>query len=158
MQITVSKLRLGLNVKTSRVVKNSHNSHKSVCVHNALCLPANPKRSAIEKRKLANSKSASKIDCKKSGQLEAQMLRDLFKIFKFQKSPYIRTRDLIARLCADPSKPWASFYQGSNLTARHLSALLRPYGVSSCCIYYKKGNAKGYKKEAVIEAYHSSRL
>ncbi len=153
MHKSISKFQPRINVKTSRVDRNNHISHKSIIVNTASRLPASTKRPAIEKLKLANSKLASKIDYKKSGQLETQILRDLVRIFKAQKSPYIRTSDLIAVLCSDPSKPWASYFRGSNLTARHLSALLKPYGVSSCCLYYKEGNAKGYKLSAVTQAF-----
>lgn len=83
------------------------------------------------------------------------LLKDLFKIFKAEKVPYIRTRDLIARLSSDPTKPWASYFRGSAITPRQLSSLLAPYGVTSCSLYYKEGNAKGFKKKAVISAYRS---
>jgi hypothetical protein len=152
MHKTVSEL-LPKMVKPSSVVHNSHKSHKMVISTKASCLPSKYKHSVFVKLKPTNSKSESKVDRKNSVQVETQILRDLVKIFKLQKVQYIRTRDLIAYLCADPSKPWASYYRGSNLTARHLSALLKPWGVSSCCLYYKEGNAKGYKLSAVTQAF-----
>ncbi len=103
--------------------------------------------------------SESKVDSKNSAlPTNNQLLKDLVKIFKLQKTPYIRTRDLIAGLCADPAKPWASYFRGSNITSRQLSGLLKPYGVSSCCIYYKEGNAKGYNRQSVRRAYRSANV
>lgn len=112
-------------------------------------------RATKARNMLKTHESGSKVESKNQVSLSTQLLKDLVKILKSQKSPYIRTRDLIAALCADPSKPWASYFRGSNITARHLSALLKPFGVSSCCIYYKEGNAKGYLKKAVTAAYRS---
>lgn len=102
---------------------------------------------------LLSHKSATGMDRKKWTQHNSQILDDLYKIFKLQKVSYIRTRDLIAYLCANPSRPWASYFRGSNITARHLSALLKPYGISSCSLYYKEGNAKGYKLSVITQAF-----
>lgn len=115
-------------------------------------------RNAAKVRNMLNThKLASKVDRKNSElQTNTQLLKDLVKIIKVRKTPYIKTRDLIAGLCADPLKRWASYYRGSNITARQLSGLLKPYGVSSCCIYYKEGNAKGYNCESVRLAYRST--
>lgn len=116
-----------------------------------------PRSRFTKVRNILNThESAAKVGRKSSTLLiNAQLLKDLVKIIKVRKAPYIRTRDLIAGLCADPLKPWASYFRGSNITPRHLSELLKPYGVSSCCIYYKEGNAKGYLKKAVTAAYRS---
>lgn len=119
------------------------------------------KRPAIKKLAPAVPRVRSEvISSKNPAPLGHLLLKDLVNIFKAEKVPYIRTRYLIARLCSDPSKPWASFYRGSNITARHLSTLLKSYGISSCCLYYKEGNAKGFIKKEVSAAYrsHKSKL
>ncbi|MBV5328209.1 MAG: DUF3631 domain-containing protein [Chlorobium sp.] len=102
------------------------------------------------------SRKKSVGNCQNQLPLNIQLLKDLVKIIKVRKTPYIKTRDLIVDLCADPLKPWVSYFRGSNITARHLSALLKPFGVSSCCIYYKDGNAKGYNCQSVRRAYRSA--
>jgi len=123
----------------------------------ASCRLSSRSRDTKVRNMLITHESASKVDSKNSVlPTNTQILKDLVKIFKLQKTQYIRTRDLIADLCADPAKPWATYFRGSNITPRQLSALLKPYGVSSCCIYYKEGNAKGYNCQSVIRAFRSA--
>jgi hypothetical protein len=160
MQKSASSLQQSISVRSSRVVRASvvpHNSEVPVKIQ--------PSRVSVKSRRPSKEKlgqglvrKKSGIDCRNLLPTNSQLLKDLVKIFKLQKTPYIRTRDLIAGLCADPSKPWASYFRGSNITARQLSGLLKPYGVSSCCIYYKEGNAKGYNCQSVRRAYRSANV
>ena len=143
--------------KVSKVVRNSvpHESEVPAKKQPA-SVSAKSRRSSNENQDQDLARKKSGIDCKNQLPVNIQLLKDLVKIIKVRESPYIRTRDLIAGLCAEPLKPWAKYFRGSNITPRQLSALLKPYGVSSCCIYYKKGNAKGYNCQSVRRAYLSA--
>ena len=157
MQKSASSMGQSSNksVRSSRVVRvgiEPHNSEVPAKIQTSN-ISANFRRPSNGNLDQGLVRKKSGIDCQNQVPLNTQLLKDLVKIFKLEKTPYIRTRDLIAGLCADPSKPWASYFRGSNITARHLSGLLKPYGLSSICIYYKEGNAKGYLKKAVTAAY-----
>jgi hypothetical protein len=155
-----------LKLQSNKSVRSGRIARQSVVPHNSE-VPAKiqPSYVSSKSRRPSNGyldqglvRKESGIDCRNQLSLNNQLLKDLVKMFKLERTPYIRTRDLIAGLCADPSKPWASYFRGSSITPRQLSGLLKPYGVSSCCIYYKEGNAKGYLKKAVTGAYRSIKL
>ena len=99
--------------------------------------------------KLLKSASVSKVNISSQDRL----LKEVMKVFKQQKCHKLRTRDLIAHLCFDPSKQWSSYNKGNPITARQLGGLLKPFGVTSHDLYYRDGNAKGYIRKEVRKAY-----
>lgn len=99
--------------------------------------------------KFLKSASASKVNISSQDRL----LKEVMKVFKQQKCDKLRTRDLIAHLCSDPSKQWATYNKGNPITARQLGGGLRPFGITSHDLYYRDGNAKGYIRKEVRKAY-----
>lgn len=85
--------------------------------------------------------------------LPQKLLKAVMKIFKQQQCDKLRTRDLIASLCSDPSKKWSTYNKGKEITARQISGLFKPYGITSHDLYYPEGNAKGYFRKDVRKAY-----
>jgi putative DNA primase/helicase len=71
----------------------------------------------------------------------------------------IRSIDLVAKLTADPERPWAEWKHGKPLTQKQLGRLLRPFGITSETVsVHGFADAKGYKCvhfEPVWEAYLS---
>lgn len=96
-------------------------------------------------------KSASVLNGNTSS--SQRLLKQVVKVFKQQQCDKLRTRDLIASLCSDPSKKWSTYNKGKEITARQLGGLLKPYGVASHDLYYPEGNAKGYFRKDVRKAY-----
>ena len=84
--------------------------------------------------------------------LKETVLHDVYNIFKNQKKSKLRTRDIIDQLC-EISDVYNKFNCGNNITGRQLAYLLKPFGISSCALYFRSGNAKGYKRESVKIAY-----
>jgi putative DNA primase/helicase len=57
----------------------------------------------------------------------------------------ISTDKLIARLTADPERPWVDFHRGKPITANQLGKLLRRFGLASQNLRFDDGTqAKGY--------------
>jgi Protein of unknown function (DUF3631) len=69
----------------------------------------------------------------------------------------LRSADLVAKLTADPERPWAEWKHGRPLTQKQLGGLLKPFGIVSETVSIPGFNdAKGYKRirfEAAWEAY-----
>lgn len=86
--------------------------------------------------------------------LKDTILKDVYNIFKKQNKSKLRTRDIIAHL-SQKSEVYKKFNSGNNITGRQLAYLLKPFGVLSCALYFRSGNAKGYKRELVRNAYKS---
>jgi hypothetical protein len=83
-----------------------------------------------------------------------RLLFDLATIVRPKKQMMIRTQDLIAELCSNKSKPWCSYNHGSNITARQLAFLLKPYGLFSQGLWVKgSGSFKGYNRRSIRKAY-----
>jgi Protein of unknown function (DUF3631) len=75
----------------------------------------------------------------------------------FGEAEAIRSAELVAKLAADPERPWAEWKHGRPLTQKQLGGLLRPFGIVSETVSIPGFNdAKGYKRirfEAAWEAY-----
>ena len=69
----------------------------------------------------------------------------------------IRSADLVAKLVADPERPWAEWKHGRALTQKQLASLLRPFRISSITVHPGgASHGKGYRRahfEAAWEAY-----
>jgi len=83
------------------------------------------------------------------------LLADIRKAFG--EAEAIRSAELVAKLAADPERPWAEWKHGRPLTQKQLGGLLRPFGIVSETVSIPGFNdAKGYKRdrfEAAWEAY-----
>ena len=81
------------------------------------------------------------------------VLKAVYKIFKsHNERKQMRTCDIINYLCS-ASDALKKYNRGKQIADRQLASLLKPFGVSSCSLYYKTGNAKGYKYGLIRKAY-----
>jgi putative DNA primase/helicase len=75
----------------------------------------------------------------------------------FGETDVIRSADLVAKLTADPERPWAEWRHGKPITQKQLAGLLAPFGIISETVHpIGQSHAKGYKRvkfEEVWEAY-----
>jgi len=75
----------------------------------------------------------------------------------FGTDKVMRSSDLIAKLTADPEKPWAEYDRGKPLTQRQLAKMLGDFGIISNTVRPPKlPLGKGYKRidlEPQWEAY-----
>jgi putative DNA primase/helicase len=69
----------------------------------------------------------------------------------------IRSGDLVAKLTADPERPWAEWKRGKPLTQKQLAGLLKPFRIISETVHPAGlADAKGYRRdrfEGAWEAY-----
>ena len=93
--------------------------------------------------------------------IEIELLTDIKGVFDADSAEEISTKVLITRLCADEEWPWATYAKGGKpITDRHLSRMLRKYGIASEDVYPNGIHAKGYKRarfEEVWERYLTSK-
>ena len=80
------------------------------------------------------------------------VLKSVYKMFKKQKYKQLKTSYIINMLCSE-SLVFRKYNKGEKIVGRQLASLLKPFSVSSCSLYYKTGNAKGYKFKDVRKAY-----
>jgi hypothetical protein len=85
-----------------------------------------------------------------------ELLADIKKISDSGVSE-ILTKDLIASLCADEERPWATYNKGKPISDRQVAKLLKPFVVISETIYAPVGSgkkdAKGYKLDKFKDAF-----
>jgi putative DNA primase/helicase len=66
----------------------------------------------------------------------------------------IRSADLVAKLTADPERPWAEWKRGKPLTQKQLAGLLRPFGIISERVESALlAQARGYRRSHFEEAW-----
>jgi hypothetical protein len=64
------------------------------------------------------------------------------------------SRTIIDNLTADPEQPWMEYRHGKPITQKQLSALLRPYGITSETVHPPDvDHGKGYKRQRFEEAF-----
>src|SRR5262249_30384685 len=84
-----------------------------------------------------------------------QTLRDIRAAFGDDAA--VRSANLVAKLIADPERPWAEWKHERPLTQKQLGGLLRPFGIVSETVSIPGFNdAKGYRRtrfEEVWEVY-----
>jgi Protein of unknown function (DUF3631) len=87
-----------------------------------------------------------------------ELLRDLKAEFDVIGKPAITTKTLIAKLCADEEKPWATYApSGKPITNRQLAKLLAPFEIVSDIVHPNQTGepraAKGYKRSHCQDAF-----
>ena len=85
--------------------------------------------------------------------LGVQLLTDLRRHFDEQPATAYTTAELLQYLNDIDDAPWCSFAKGKAMTARHLSRLLRPYGIIPQTIRFHAGLAKGYHTADFADAF-----
>jgi hypothetical protein len=84
---------------------------------------------------------------------EIELLADARSIFDTEDVNEITTKSLIAKLCQDEERPWATFFKGNKITDRQLARMLRKYGIVSEDVYPNGTHAKGYKRAGFKDAW-----
>lgn len=88
-------------------------------------------------------KISGEIDQSKSMSIE--LLSDIREIIECRQADRITTADLIATLCRDDEKPWATYNRGQTITPRQIASRLREFGIVSHTIRVGNVTAKGYQ-------------
>jgi len=102
---------------------------------------------------VVSSSSGTAVCCGNSN-IGKRLLSDIIAIFRANNISKIRSESLIAALCADAKKPWATFCKGRNLHNQRLSALLKEFGIHSRDMRFDDRSFKGFKKEWFVDAKH----
>ncbi|WP_455753805.1 DUF3631 domain-containing protein [Streptomyces decoyicus] len=86
--------------------------------------------------------------------LKTRLLRDIRRIFEREgNKEALRSQDLLAVLLADAESPWPD-YGTKGLTAFHLSALLRDFGIRPANYRFEQGRqAKAYARNQFLDAW-----
>jgi putative DNA primase/helicase len=80
-----------------------------------------------------------------SSSINVELLADIKAAFG--DADVIRSADLVAKLVADPERPWAEWKHGRPLTQKQLAGLLRPFGVVSVTVHPPGlPDGKGYRQ------------
>jgi hypothetical protein len=81
-----------------------------------------------------------------------ELLKDIR--LAFGDDEVIRSTDLVAKLSADPERPWADWKHGRSLTQRQLASLLAPFHVISTTVHPPSlPHGKGYRRADFEEAW-----
>ena len=87
--------------------------------------------------------------------INIELLRDVRSAFG--DADEIRSADLVAKLVADPERPWADWKNGRSLTQKQLAGLLKPFHIVSATVHPPGlPDGKGYRRadfEAAWDAY-----
>jgi putative DNA primase/helicase len=87
--------------------------------------------------------------------VNVELLADIRRAFGEQDTE-IRSADLVARLTADPERPWASWKKGKALTQNQLARLLRPFGIASEDVRpLGQSHGKGYRRVRFEESWEA---
>lgn len=99
-------------------------------------------------RTVALALSGGEVDTgtESGGSLGVQLLTDLHSYFGARTAESYPTTQLLTYLTGIDDAPWATFAKGKEMTPRHLSRLLQPYGIVRQTIRFTTdGLAKGYR-------------
>lgn len=82
-----------------------------------------------------------------------ELLSDIQEVWEATRVDRISTADLIAALCEDDEKPWATYNKGFQIKPRQVAHKLSEYGISSNTIRIGHNTAKGFMREQFTEAF-----
>lgn len=82
-----------------------------------------------------------------------ELLSDIREVFEAKKVDRISTADLIAALCGDDEKLWATYNRGFPIKPRQVAARLNEYGIRGNTIRVNLTTAKGYMLAQFPEAF-----
>jgi putative DNA primase/helicase len=86
------------------------------------------------------------------GAIGVELLRDIRSAFG--NDDVIRSSDLVAKLTADPERPWAEWKHGRPLTQKQLAGLLAPFHIISLTVHPPGlPDGKGYRRIDFQEAW-----
>jgi putative DNA primase/helicase len=88
------------------------------------------------------------------GAVNVELLRDIRAAFGDDE--VIRSADLLAKLTADPERPWAEWKHGRSLTQKQLAGLLRPFQILSLTVHPPgRADGKGYRRADFEQAWRA---
>lgn len=87
------------------------------------------------------------------GTMGNELLADIREIFESKRLTRISTADLIAALCDDDEKSWATYNRGKPITPRQVAKKLKEYGIASKNIRAGYEVVKGFDHEQFKEAF-----
>jgi putative DNA primase/helicase len=87
------------------------------------------------------------------GTIGNELLADIREVFESKPCAKISTADLIATLCDDDEKAWATYNRGKPITPRQIAKKLKEYGIASKNVRINFGVAKGFENEQFREAF-----
>jgi putative DNA primase/helicase len=91
-------------------------------------------------------------DEEQDGAIGVELLRDIRSAFG--NDDVIRSSDLVAKLTADPERPWAEWKQGRPLTQKQVAGLLAPFHIISLTVHPPGlPDGKGYRRIEFEEAW-----
>lgn len=102
-------------------------------------------------RSAALKLSGSESDAMSVG---VELLADIQEIFDTKKIDRIFTADLIAALCEDDEKPWATYNRGKAIAPRQVSNRLTGYGIKSKDVRIGYEVKKGFSRDQFDESFH----
>lgn len=82
-----------------------------------------------------------------------ELLSDIQEVWEAKRVDRISTADLIAALCEDEEKPWATYNKGFQIKPRQVARKLSEYGISSNTIRIGPATPKGFMREQFTEAF-----
>lgn len=82
-----------------------------------------------------------------------ELLADIREVFDHKGEDRISSADLIAALCDDDEKPWATHNRGKSITPRQLARKLDAYGIKSKNVRIGYDVPKGFEIEQFREAF-----
>jgi putative DNA primase/helicase len=81
------------------------------------------------------------------------LLSDLRGLFERETSGVLFTKDILAALAGDESRPWAEWKSGKPITDRQLAALLRGFKIRPRSVRRGSKTDKGYRQEDMEDAF-----
>ena len=86
-----------------------------------------------------------------------ELLRHIRAVFDATDWPAVTTKMMIAKLCEDDEKPWATWNSGKPISAKQLGALLRPFAIISDVVHPNQTGeptaVRGYRRNRFPEAF-----
>jgi putative DNA primase/helicase len=89
-----------------------------------------------------------------SEERSVELLVDIKATFDASSLDEITTKALLAALCADEERPWATYNKGKPISDRQVAKLLKPFSIVSEDVYPPgERHAKGYKRDRFLDAF-----
>jgi hypothetical protein len=89
-----------------------------------------------------------------SEERSVELLVDMKAAFEATERDELTTKALVAALCADEERPWATYNKGKPISDRQVAKLLKQFAIISETIHPPgERHAKGYKKVGCLDAF-----
>lgn len=89
-----------------------------------------------------------------SHSIGTELLADIQEVFETKGTRRITTADLIAELCGDDERPWATYNRGKPISPRQVATRLNEYGIKSKNLKIGFSDVKkGFERSQFVEAF-----